>query len=392
MNLAKVQFNTNLGKVSTEVVDALKTKNQLTYLIGMALIEDNSYFTTSIDSVQDASRHFLNDFITEKLVSKGIEADFSYRLVSKDSAYYLTSPKVIKADDDFVSYPIEIVGYLPKLLENRLVLELQFKSLNRYYLSKLNGLTVPSLLFLIGIFVAVIWVLRTFYWQQNVITTTNEFINNLTHELKTPVFSIGLATKILEDSALTEQRPILKMIRQQVKKLSLHIDKVLELGNLESGKHWLRLEKVNFRPYLIEICEEFKTLAAMEKVNFDFDLEERDFIIEAAVFHLENAINNVLDNAKKYSKNPVITLTTTVTGNRLRIEITDNGIGISQEDQERIFVKYFRANGNDNSQAISGHGLGLSYVKKVMEKHKGTVSVESEKGKGTKVILKIPMI
>ena len=391
LNLAKVQFNANLGKVSDEVVNDLKTKNQLTYLIAMALKEDNSFFTTSVDSVQGASRHFLNDFITEKLVTNGIETDFSYRLVSKDSAYYLASPKVFEADDEFESYPIELIGYLPEILENRLVLELQFKNLNRYFLAKLNGLTLPSLLFLIGIFIAVLWVLRTFYWQQNVITTTNEFINNLTHELKTPVFSIGLATKILEDSALTEQKPILNMIRQQVKKLTLHIDKVLELGNLESGKNLLKLEKVNFRPYLLGLCNEFKTLVAIENVTFNFELEEKDFMIEAAIFHLENAINNILDNAKKYSKNPVIQLKAVVSQNRLIIDITDNGVGISEEDMERIFVKYYRVNGDDNSQPISGYGLGLSYVKKVIEKHMGNVSVESEKGKGSKVSIIIPI-
>ena len=391
LNLAKVQFNANLGKVSDEVVNDLKTKNQLTYLIAMALKEDNSFFTTSVDSVQGASRHFLNDFITEKLVTNGIETDFSYRLLSKDSAYYLASPKVFEVDDEFESYPIEMVGYLPKILENRLVLELQFKNLNRYFLSKLNGLTLPSLLFLIGIFIAVLWVLRTFYWQQNVITTTNEFINNLTHELKTPVFSIGLATKILEDSALTEQKPILNMIRQQVKKLTLHIDKVLELGNLESGNNLLKLEKVNFRPYLLGLCIEFKTLVSIENVTFNFELQEKDFIIEAAIFHLENAINNILDNAKKYSKNPVIELNAVVSQNRLIIEVTDNGVGISEEDKERIFVKYYRVNGDDNSQPIGGYGLGLSYVKKVIEKHRGTVFVESKKDKGSKVSIIIPI-
>lgn len=390
LNLAKVQFNSKLGKVSDEISLGLKTRNQLTYLIGRALKEDNSFFKMRIDSVQDATRHFLNDYITEKLVTNGIATDFTYRLLSKDSTYYLASPVRFDTSDEIESYPIEIVGYLPDILEKRVILELQFKNLNNYFLSKLNGLTLPSLLFLIGIFIAVLWVLRTFYWQRNVITTTNEFINNLTHELKTPVFSIGLATKILNESALSEQKPILNMIRQQVKRLSIHIDKVLELGNLESDKNVLTLEMVDFRPKLKVLCEEFKTLISIEDVTFNYEIEEGPFLIKAEVFHLENAINNILDNAKKYSEHPIIKLVAFKLKNKLIINIIDNGIGVSKEDKDRIFLKYYRVSNSEN-QPIKGYGLGLSYVKKVIEKHNGNVLIDSEKGKGSKVSIIIPI-
>lgn len=390
LNLAKVQFSSKLGKVSDDISLGLKTRNELTFLIGSALNEDNSFFKMRIDSVQDASRHFLNDYLTEKLVMNGIETDFTYRLLTKDSTYYLESPVKFNTSAEFESYPIEIVGYLPEIFDRPVTLELQFKNLNTYFLSKLNGLTLPSLLFLIGIFVAVLWVLRTFYWQRNIITTTNEFINNLTHELKTPVFSIGLATKILNESALEEQKPILNMIRQQVKRLSEHIDKVLELGNLESDKKVLKLEKVDFRPHLLGLCEQFKTLVSIEDVEFDYRVEERAFIIHAAVFHLENAINNILDNAKKYSENPKIVLKAFTNNKQMIIEITDNGVGVSEEEKVKIFLKYYRAP-HSGLQPIVGYGLGLSYVKKVIEKHKGKVFIDSEKGKGTKISIVIPI-
>jgi two-component system phosphate regulon sensor histidine kinase PhoR len=226
LNLAKFQFNSNLGKVSNDISLGLQSKNQLTYLIGSALRKDTAYFTMSVDSVQDASRYYLKDFITEKLVDNGIDTDFSYTLYTRDSSFYLQSPKRFKNDINAEFYPIELTGYLPTLLKEKVLLELQFNNLNNFFLFKLNAITLPSILFILGIGIAVIWVLKTYYWQRKVITTTNEFINNLTHELKTPVFSIGLATKILEESALQEQRPILELIRQQVKRLSVHIDKV----------------------------------------------------------------------------------------------------------------------------------------------------------------------
>lgn len=390
LNLAKLQFNSKLGNVSSDIAQGLEPENQLTFLIASALKEDTTYFTNSIDSVQDASRYFLNDYITEKLVNNGIDTDFTYTLHSKDSSFYLQSPKIFEVDDNIESYPIELIGYLPKEFEKKVVLELQFKNLNSFFLSKLNGLTMPSILFILGICIAVIWVLKTYYWQRKVITTTNEFINNLTHELKTPVFSIGLATKILEESALNEQKPILGMIRQQVKRLTVHIDKVLELGNLESSNNVLKLEKIDFRPYLLKLCEEFATLIAIEEVQFTYTLQQGCFIIKAEVFHLENSINNILDNAKKYSVQPIITLNAYSLKNQFIIEISDNGKGISEEEKKKIFLKYYRVNDKE-VQTVKGYGLGLSYVKKVIEKHKGKVLMESEKGKGTKISLIIPL-
>lgn len=390
LNLAKFQFNSNLGKVSNDISLGLQSKNQLTYLIGSALRKDTAYFTMSVDSVQDASRYYLKDFITEKLVENGIDTDFSYTLYTRDSSFYLQSPKRFKNDINAEFYPIELTGYLPTLLKEKVLLELQFNNLNNFFLFKLNAITLPSILFILGIGIAVIWVLKTYYWQRKVITTTNEFINNLTHELKTPVFSIGLATKILEESASQEQRPILELIRQQVKRLSVHIDKVLELGNLESNNKVLELEKNDFRPYLVKLCEEFSTLITIENVQFVYHVEEEKFLIKTEVFHLENAINNLLDNAKKYSENPVIELNAYKVNKQLVIEIADNGKGISQEEKKKIFLKYYRIT-EEGMQPIKGYGLGLSYVKKVIEKHKGKVVIESEKGKGTKITLTIPL-
>ena len=287
-------------------------------------------------------------------------------------------------------YPIVLEGYLSESLDKPIVLELQFKNLYGYFLSKLNGLTLPSLLFLLGICATVIWVLRTYYWQSKIITITNEFINNLTHELKTPVFSIGLATKLLDENADNKQKVFLTLIRQQVNRLSGHIDKVLELGSLESGKRILTLKTVDFKPHLLSVCEEFQTLISIEEGDFSFDLRGNDYIIKAELFHLENAINNILDNSKKYSERPVIKLEAFVRNGRLNILISDNGKGVSQDNKHRIFQKYYRVMDGDLHK-VKGYGLGLSYVKKVIEKHKGKVVIQSEELKGTEITLIIPL-
>ncbi|MGM1055033.1 MAG: histidine kinase dimerization/phospho-acceptor domain-containing protein [Bacteroidota bacterium] len=215
LNLAKVQFDRKMATAGMDTQQDLNSENQLTFLVAKAITGED-YFKLSLDSVEDASRFFLNDFLEQRLVSNGIDTDFSYRLYTRDSTDYLKPPTVFKKDKSLINYPIELKGYLPQVIEKPLILELQFQDLNKYFLSQLNGLTIPALIFIIAIILVVIWILRSFYWQSNVITTTNEFINNLTHELKTPVFSIGLATKILEDDLDERQKPIVHLIRQQV--------------------------------------------------------------------------------------------------------------------------------------------------------------------------------
>jgi two-component system phosphate regulon sensor histidine kinase PhoR len=390
LNLARVQFNRNISKASEAIRSDLRTSNQLTFLVGNALQRDSTYFRLGMDSIQDASRHFLNDFITEKLVNNGIDTDFTYELYSRDTAYYLQSPLRFDPEDRIADFPIVLQGYLPELLDNRLILELKFRDLNTYFLFQLNGLTLPSLLFLTGIVAVVIWVLRTYYWQRHLIIHTNEFINNLTHELKTPVFSIGLASKILDENASKEQKPVVGIIRQQVSSLSRHIDRVLDLASLEAKRKVFDLAVVDFRPFLLKLCEDFSTLVSMEDVIFTYEVEPGEYWIKAEVFHLGNAINNILDNAKKYSDKPVIHLKCCLLNNKMSLQIRDNGKGIDEKDRARIFEKYYRVTEGDLHK-VKGYGLGLSYVKKVLDAMKGDISVKSQRNKGTLITIQIPL-
>ncbi len=206
LNLARVQFSQKIALVGADVQKDLFGRNQLTFLLANALEKDTSYFRTEPAVLEDASRYFLEDYLKERLVDHEIDRDFSFALKARDSSYYLRSAqKPREAEMDF-RYPIEMKGYLSDRLDKRVVLQLEFQNLDGYFLSQLNGLTLPSILFLFGILAVVLWVLRTYYWQRKVITTTNAFINNLTHELRTPVFSISLATKILDAKIGEEER------------------------------------------------------------------------------------------------------------------------------------------------------------------------------------------
>ncbi|MFC4723229.1 sensor histidine kinase [Geojedonia litorea] len=390
LNLATVQFNKNIGLASQDIKQDLITENQLSFLVGQAITENDSYFDLSLDSIQDASKHFLNDFITHRLSVHGIDKDFSYRLFTRDSSYYLKSNRELKSKKDLVTVSVELEGYLPSLVNKNIILELQFENLNVYFLSQLNGLTIPSLLLIIVIIVIFIWVLRSVYWQNKVITTTNAFINNLTHELKTPVFSIGLATKILEEGIKPEKKPIIELIRQQVERLNMHIDKVLELGKLEFQKSLFNLKQLDFKVNLLSLCKNFEALASLENIQFAYELKDDNYAIKAEASHLENAISNILDNAKKYSEEPKIQLKAHKYNKHLIISVTDNGIGIQKSDKDLIFKKYYRVE-RGNLHKTKGYGLGLSYVKEVIKKHKGKVTIESKPNYGTTVTISLPL-
>lgn len=391
LNLAKVQFDKKVSEAGLHIKADLADRNQLTFLIEQALNRDSTYFTLSADSIADASRHFLNDFIKHRLTEEGIEADYSYRLFTRDSTYYLTSPQTFKANSEIITYPFEIEGYLKKNLDKQILLELQFRDLNNYFFFQLNGLTIPSLIFIIAIIAVVIWVLRSFYWQRSVITTTNEFINNLTHELKTPVFSIGLASKMLNEKVTEEDKPLVATIREQSERLKIHIDKVLELGSLESQKKFFNLKKIDFKPHLEALCQSFQSIAKLENIPFRYVLEGDDYYIVAETIHLENAINNLLDNARKYGDNGQITLSASKTEKTFKIEVKDSGQGIAEKEKNKIFKKYYRVSQGDIHKT-KGYGLGLTYVREVVKKHKGTITFESELGKGSTVTLKIPLV
>ena len=388
LNLAKVQFQRNIGKAAQIIKEDLSTQNQLTFLIGQAITLDERYFTLSMDSIQDASRHFLNDFITYRLTEHGIDTDFTYRLSTKDSTDYLISPNPPSLDQDHSNYPIELRGYLPELIGKQLILELRFTDLNPYFLFQLNGLTIPSLLFMAGILFVIVWVLRSFYWQSRMITTTNDFINNLTHELKTPVFSIGLAAKILTQKVAKEQQSTVTLIQEEIQRMKVHIDKVLGLSRLESGHNPYNLKRQDLLPELQQLDKRYQGLAELEGFSFTAQLPQTPVMVQVDALHFINALNNLWDNAKTYSEKPEISLTVSRTKNQWLFCISDNGPGMTPEQQEHMFEKYYRGNQNDTHR-VKGYGLGLNYVQHILKAHKGGVNVDSTPGQGTKVCLSL---
>ncbi len=391
LNLAGIQFDENMKEALSQMKEELSDRNELTYLVATSITGEEENFKLSLDSIRDASEYFFNDFVKSTLVEHGIKADFTYELYARDSIVFLGSPQQFDESDEVLSYPMALKGYLADTSKENLILEIRFKNVNRYFLSQLNGLTIPSLVFILIILSILIWVFRAFYLQKDLITTTNEFINNLTHELKTPVFSMGIASKILEEKIDGEAREVVGVMRSQLDKMKGQIDKVLELSIIEGKKDVLEMEEFDLYPLLNRIGSDFSSLAKLEGGEFKMELRDPPYDFMGDKYHIDNAVNSLLENARKYSPEPFkISLTSFRQKGQLHIQVADKGIGIAREGQKKIFDKYFRVPNGDRHD-VKGYGLGLHYVKRIVHLHKGRIEVESEEGVGSTFTMTLPL-
>jgi two-component system phosphate regulon sensor histidine kinase PhoR len=169
------------------------------------------------------------------------------------------------------------------------------------------------------------------------------------------------------------------------------IDKVLELAIIEGKKDVLEMEKFDLYPLLNRIGSDFKSLANLEGGEFEMKLADSPYEFIGDKYHIDNAINSLLENARKYSKEPFkISLTISKDKNHLLIQVADKGIGISREGQKKIFDKYFRV-ANGDRHDVKGYGLGLHYVKRIVTLHKGRIDVDSEEGVGSTFTMTLPL-
>jgi two-component system phosphate regulon sensor histidine kinase PhoR len=290
-------------------------------------------------------------------------------------------------------------GYKVRLLSSDFIspttfLYLWFPSQESYLIKTLWPLLISSMLFLITIILAFAYTIRTILRQKKVSEIKNDFINNMTHELKTPISTISLACEALNDPSMTKSATRVSqyvgMIKDENKRLGVLVENVLRSAVLDRSEMKLQRNKIDMHAIIETAIKNIELQATNRGGTIKKYLHASNPIISGDQIHLTNVVYNLLDNAIKYSKeNPAITVSTNNDDEAITLEVADNGIGITKEDQKRVFEKLFRVH-TGNIHNIKGFGLGLSYVKTVAEKHGGSVSVESELGKGSIFRIKLP--
>ena len=231
--------------------------------------------------------------------------------------------------------------------------------------------------------------------QKKLSEIKNDFINNMTHEFKTPLATISLAVDALRNEKVVADREkseyFTGIIKEENRRMNKQVETILQASLLDRQEQQLNLKPLHAHTIIQEAMENFHLQLEGKGGRAELQLNAKKDLLEADEVHLMNIVTNLIDNAVKYSKdNPIIKITTHSTTKSLVIRIEDNGIGMNKETQRRIFEKFYRAH-TGNLHNVKGFGLGLSYVKTIVEAHRGKIKVDSIPGKGTTFTLEFPL-
>ncbi|MBS0009923.1 MAG: HAMP domain-containing histidine kinase [Bacteroidales bacterium] len=230
--------------------------------------------------------------------------------------------------------------------------------------------------------------------QKRISEIRNDFINNMTHELKTPISTISLASQMIGDHSISRDKKnldkISDILNDESIRLKYQVEKVLQASAFDRGTMKLKLVNTDIHPVILSAVDNFRLQISDTGGELIKELNAREPVLRIDEAHISNMISNLLDNAIKYSNaNPVIKIKTTDNNKQLTISISDKGIGIRKDDLKRIFDKFYRVP-TGNIHKVKGFGLGLSYVKKIVDEHNGTISVHSQLNKGTRFDISLP--
>ncbi|MEX2595607.1 MAG: HAMP domain-containing sensor histidine kinase [Salibacteraceae bacterium] len=274
-------------------------------------------------------------------------------------------------------------------------LKVYFPNQGGYIFGNLIGLLFISLVLLTTLVWTSFFSIKTISNQKKNSEIKNDFINNMTHELKTPISTISLACEALVDPELGKIEKVknryLGIINTENKRLGLLVEEVLQSAVLDKGDFKLKREELDIHQVISEVVDKYQIQLKERKGEIQLQLDAKSSMIEGDKNHLINLIYNLLDNAVKYSKDqPKIEISSTLKGNEIIIAVKDYGIGISQDNLKKIFDRLYRVP-TGNVHNVKGFGLGLSYVKIIAERHGGRVSVESQLGKGSTFYVELPL-
>lgn len=322
---------------------------------------------------------------------------------NKDYVYGIINTKnnklIYSSDTKFENELLNTYHYLPLSCPknpNGFLLALYFPTQDKYILNRMSLLLVISTLFLLVVIISFYSTIITFVKQKKLSEMKSDFINNMTHEFKTPISTISLASEMLSNSSVQGSREKIKqyasIIYDENSRLKNQVEHVLQMAAIDKKQIQIKQEEVNIHEVLDLVIDSFKLIMKEKNVSLTTNMESTKPFIMADRVHLFNIFSNLLDNAIKYTEfDPEIVITTKDVQKGIQITFKDNGIGISPEFLKDIFRKMYRVPTGDIHN-VKGFGLGLYYVKNMVELHKGTIKVTSEPEKGSTFEVFIPHI
>lgn len=344
-------------------------------------------------AIQRADSAVVRRYMRMELANNGITLPFTFALTDhKGNLIYSTSGYDPTLDKDV---------YTQALFPNsdtKYYLKAEFPTEHSYIFSSVRFI-IPSLALTMILLIIFIYTIVLAFRQKKLTEIKTDFVNNMTHELKTPISTISLAGQMLSDESVrkspTSLRHLSQVITEESKRLRFLVDKVLQLSVFDNTGAALKFIDVDAGSIISNVVNTFKIKVEKFGGSISCELDASDSIVSVDEMQFTNVIFNLLDNAVKYMKEdeePHLDISTrNVAGSRLEIRVKDNGIGIRKEDLKRIFEKFYRVH-TGNRHDVKGFGLGLAYVKKMVTVFGGEINVESEPGVGTCFIITLPTV
>ncbi|MBE7178721.1 MAG: HAMP domain-containing histidine kinase, partial [Mucilaginibacter polytrichastri] len=338
----------------------------------------------------------IDTLLRSELKNQGIDLPFMYEITTarRDSVIFA------QADDKGYDRPVFVnaayqTPIFPKdVLSDPGTLRISFPDKNNIILAKMSATLATSAGLLIVLLLCFGYTLMSILRQKKISEMKTDFINNMTHEFKTPVSTIMIASEALKDEEIVEDKQrvnrLANMIYDENVRLGNHIERVLNIARIERDDFKLDIKPVNVNDLVGLVLDSMELQLQKKHAELSLKLEALPDVIEADELHFSNILYNLLDNALKYSRDqPKISVSTMTDGGHVLITVSDNGIGMNREQQSRIFEQFYRVP-TGNLHDVKGFGLGLSYVQTIVKRLNGTIAVSSEKGKGSVFTLSFP--
>ncbi|GAA4238014.1 HAMP domain-containing sensor histidine kinase [Postechiella marina] len=361
--------------------------------------EERSYFnrnlkayTKTIPIYKRVTKKEIRDLLDRKLKENDIDIDYEFAVYSKDLATKVHSEGFEIDNGSTHSVPMfydENNRSVYKLLVN-------FPEDKKFILSSVMGMILLSVVFTLVIIIAYGSSLYQLVKQRKISQIKTDFINNMTHEFKTPIATINLALDAIRNPKIIDDKEkvvrYLGMIKEENKRMHAQVENVLRISKLEKNELNISKDRVELHELVEDAITHVELIVEDRAGYIKVFLEAENTSVLANETHFTNVIVNILDNAIKYSPEaPKIEVYTENVGNNILLKIKDHGSGMSKAAVKRVFEKFYREHTGDIHN-VKGHGLGLAYVKRIVDDHHGYITVESEKEKGSTFTIKLPLI
>ncbi len=389
------------GKLSVSeqqklTLEMLRKRYQYQRAVMDEVVYNMIYRASEKPLAQRINFHKLDQSIKSELANNGIDISYHFRVLGGDGKEVYRCSDYTSGSSDKAYKELIFKNDPPTRMG---VLEVNFPGdiLNKYLYSSVKFM-IPSILFTFVLLITFVITLYMIVRQKKLTEIKNDFINNMTHEFKTPISTISLAAQMLQDQSVAKSPSMFSklsgVISSETKRLRFQVDKVLQMSMFEDRKTAsLKMKELDANELLVGVINTFMVKVEQSGGHITWELDAKDPYVFVDEMHFTNVIFNLMDNALKYKKRdePLnLNLRTWNANDNFILSIQDNGLGISKEDLKKIFDKFYRVS-TGNLHDVKGFGLGLAYVKQIIQAHKGTIRAESELGVGTTFVIVLPL-